>query len=144
MKRLTGINEPCIFHQIPYFRATNNIVCDFMHDIPEEGVARYDMALIINGLIEEEYFTLEELNNGIIMFNYGVTEKKISSPIIRDTDKKKGCIIMSALEMLCLVRYFCLMVGELIPYKSLYWKLYLLLRKIIDLRCARKKQRDIY
>lgn len=47
-----------------------------MHDILED-VARYDIALIIYGLIEQKYFTLEELNNRIIMFNYGVTEKKI-------------------------------------------------------------------
>eukprot|EP00102_Acyrthosiphon_pisum_P018599 XP_016655809.1 PREDICTED: uncharacterized protein LOC107882243 [Acyrthosiphon pisum] len=112
-----------------------------MHDIPE-GVARYDMSLIIYGLIEQKFITLEELNNRIIMFNYGVTEKKNSPPIIRDSDIKKGCIIMSASEMLCFVRYFCLMVGELVPYESLYWKLYLLLHKIIDLCCARKIQRD--
>lgn len=119
---LTGILEPSIFHQIPYFHCTNNIVCDFMHDIAE-GVARYDMALIIFGIIEQKCFTLEELNNRIIMFNYGVTEKKNSPPIIRDSDIKKGFIIMSASEMLCFVRYFCLMVGELVPYESLYWKL---------------------
>lgn len=64
---LTGVNEPSIFHQIPYFHVTNSIVCDFMHDIPG-GVARYDMALIIYGLIEQKYFTLEALNNRIIMF----------------------------------------------------------------------------
>lgn len=44
-----------------------------MHDIPE-GVARYDMALIISGLIEQGCFTLNELNNRICLFNYGTTE----------------------------------------------------------------------
>lgn len=138
---LTGINEPCIFHQIPNFHVTDNIVCDFMHDIPE-GVARYDMALIISGLIEQNYFSLIELNNRILMFNYGVTEKKNSPPCIRDSDIKKGCIIMSASEMLCFVRYFSLIVGELVPYDSIYWKLYLILHKIVDLCCAIKIQRD--
>lgn len=46
--------------------------------------------------------------------------------------------------MLCLVRYFSLMVGELIPYESIFWKLYLLLYKIINLCCAKKIQRDSY
>jgi len=36
------------------------------------------------------------------------------------------------------------MVGELVPYESLYWKLYLLLHKIVDLCCARKIQRDSF
>jgi len=138
---LTGINEPCIFHKIPNFHVTDNIVCDFMHDIPE-GVARYDMALIISGLIEKNYFSMAELNNRILMFNYGVTEKQNTPPFIRDTDIKKGCIIMSASEMLCLVRYFSLIVGELVPYNSDYWKLYLILHKIIDLCCTTKIQCD--
>lgn len=73
---ITGVSELCIFHQIPSFHVTNNIVCDFMHDIPE-GVARLDIALIKSGLIEQNYFTLEKLNDRIIMFNYGVTEKQI-------------------------------------------------------------------
>jgi len=138
---LTGINEPCIFNKILNFHVTDNIVCDFMHDIAE-GVARYDMALIISGLIEQNYFSLAELNNRILMFNYGVTEKKNSPPLIRDSDIKKGCIIMSASEMLCLARYFSLIVGELVPYDSIYWKLYLTLHKIIDLCCATNIQRD--
>jgi len=53
----------------------DNIVCDFMHDIPE-GVARYDMAVIINHLITNKYFTLDILNKRIELFNYGETERK--------------------------------------------------------------------
>lgn len=93
---LTGVIEPSIFHQIPYFHCTNNIVCDFMHDIPE-GVARYDMALIIYGLIKQKYFTLEELNNRIIMFNYGVTEKKILLQLFE-------IVILKKVVLLCLHR----------------------------------------
>ncbi|CAI6356683.1 unnamed protein product [Macrosiphum euphorbiae] len=44
---------------------------------------------------------------------------------------------MSASEMLCFVRYFGLIVGELVPLKTEIWKLYIHLRKIIDLCCAR-------
>lgn len=40
---------------------------------------------------------------------------------------------MSASEILCMVRYFCLMVGDLVPYESLHWKLYLLLHRIVEL-----------
>lgn len=47
---ITGIKERCIFNDVPNYHVVENIVCDFMHDIPE-GVARYDMAIIINSLI---------------------------------------------------------------------------------------------
>ncbi|XP_060846105.1 uncharacterized protein LOC132925756 [Rhopalosiphum padi] len=137
----TGVHEQCIFHKIQHFHVTENLVCDCMHDIPE-GVARYDMALIISGLIEQGYFTLNELNNRICLFNYGTTERKNVPPLIRESNIKKGNIIMSASEMLCLIRYFSLMVGELVPRSSEYWKLYLLLLQITNLCCARKIQKD--
>jgi len=38
---------------------------------------------------------------------------------------------MSSSEMLCLVRYFRLIVGELIPIKTEVWELYLSLLQII-------------
>lgn len=69
-----------------------------MHDIPE-GVARYDMALIINGLIEQKYFKLEELNNRI-MFNYGVTEKKILLQLLET-------LILKKVVLLCQHQKFC-------------------------------------
>lgn len=88
-----------------------------MHDIPE-CVARYDMALIIKGLIDQGYFTLNELNNRLRFFNYGITECKNVSPSIHEINIKKGILIISASEMLCLIRFFSLMVGELVPTSS--------------------------
>lgn len=44
---LTGINELCVFNKVPNFHVIDNIVCDFMYEIPE-GVARYDMTVIKN------------------------------------------------------------------------------------------------
>lgn len=39
-------------------------------------IARYDMAIIINSLLQAKYFTLDELNNRIDLFVYWVTEQK--------------------------------------------------------------------
>lgn len=135
----TGLNERCIFHDVPNFHAVRNIVCDFMHDIPE-GVARYDMAIIVQNLIINKYFTLDQLNSRIVLYQYGMTENKNCPPKINQSHLNNGSIIMSASEMLCLVRNFGLIVGELIPKSSKNWKLYILLRKIVDLCCARSIQ----
>lgn len=75
----TGINELCIFNEIPNFHVVNNSVCDFMHDITE-CVARYDMAVIISYLINHNFVTFEKLNNRIKLFDYGIVEKKIHHP----------------------------------------------------------------
>lgn len=49
---------------------------------------------------------------------------------------------MSASEMLCLVRYFALIIGDLVPRNNEVWRLYILLRKIVDLCCARQIQTE--
>ncbi|CAI6372799.1 unnamed protein product [Macrosiphum euphorbiae] len=137
----TGINSYCVFNEIPNYHVTDNMVCDFMHDV-SEGVARYDMALIINYLINNKYFSLENLNNRLMLFEYGVTESKNKPPTISKTNLNNNCIIMSASEMLCLVRYFGLIVGELVPLGTKIWELYISLRKIVDICCARVLQRE--
>lgn len=92
-----------------------------MHDLTE-GVARYDMALIISNLINSKFFSLEVLNNRLELFDYESLKLKISS-----TNLINVCIIMSASEMLCLVRYFGLIIGDLVPRKNKFWHLYNLL-----------------
>lgn len=74
------------------------------------------------------------------MFEYGVIDKKNSPPPISLNHLKNGSIIMSTSEMLCFVRNFGLIIGELVPLKTEIWKLYIHLRKIIDLCCARALQ----
>lgn len=138
---VTGLNERCIFNDVPNFHVTENIVCDFMHDVPE-GVARYDMAVIINNLIKNNFFSIDDLNSRIELFDYGVLESKNRPPCITLGNLKNGMIIMSAAEMLCFVRYFGLIIGELVPLKCDVWNLYLTLRKIIDLCCARNVQKE--
>jgi len=88
-------------------------------------------------LINFKYFSLEDLNNRIILFEYGVTERKNCPPPINQNHLKNGCIIMSSSEMLCFVRYFGLIVGEFVPMKTEIWQLYIVLRKTIDICCAR-------
>lgn len=51
----TGVNELCVFNAIPNYHVITNSVCDFMHDVTE-GVARYDMAVVITQLINDKYF----------------------------------------------------------------------------------------
>lgn len=58
----TSVWEKCIFQQIRLFNVTENFIFIFTYSIPE-GVAYYDIALIISGLIEQGCFTLFELNN---------------------------------------------------------------------------------
>lgn len=65
-----------------------------------------EMALIIKNLIDLKFFSFKVLNNWLEMFDYDVTKIKNTPTKISATILTNGSIIMSASEMLCLVRYF--------------------------------------
>lgn len=71
--QLTGINENSIFNSFSQFHVTENFSVDLMHDF-FEGVARYNMAHIINYLITQKYFSIDTINDRKNLFKYGETE----------------------------------------------------------------------
>ncbi|KYN09486.1 hypothetical protein ALC57_18391 [Trachymyrmex cornetzi] len=128
--KMFGIQELCTFNKIPAFHLLTNISIDPMHDLLE-GVCRYDMGKIFNNFINvEKFFTLQHLNNRLSNYERISCDKNII-PILQVDSIKNKLIIVSASEMLFLVNNFCLLIGNLIPIKNKFWKLYLLLRKIV-------------
>lgn len=125
-----GLKEQCIFHELTYFHVYNNICCDIMHDL-YEGVHRYDMALIIQYLIDKKLITLELLNSRLKFFNYDSFEKNV--PQVKRSHLDSSCLILSASEMLYLVRNFRFVIGDLVPQNDVVWTFYLKLLKITDI-----------
>ena len=129
----TGIKEECIFHKIQNFHVTQNLTVDMMHDILE-GVCFYVMRSIITEFIYvKSYFSLEDLNDRIRNFDFGSTETSRPLEIAYNKIKSKINLRMSAAEMLCFVRYFGLLVGDMVPESDKCWQLYKYLRRIIDI-----------
>ena len=128
----TGIKEECAFHQIEDFHITENQSVDMMHDFLE-GVCTYDLhAIITEFIFIKKYFTLEILNARIRSFNYGSNTNK-PPEILLNRLKGNLTLKMSAAEMLCFVRYFGLIIGDLIPELDEHWKLFKYLRQILDI-----------
>lgn len=125
-----GIKEKCIWNSFEYFHIYKNITCDLMHDLTE-GVHRYGMALIIKSLIDENYFSLDRLNSRIKYFKYNTSEKNIPPPINFQHLINKS-LTMSASEMLCLVRNFVFIVGDLVEDNPV-WNYYLILLEITNI-----------
>lgn len=97
-----------------------------------EGVHRYGMARVVKGLIEKQYFSLDHLNSRIQYFKYHSCEKNTPPPV-NNQHLLNGVIIMSATEMLCFVRNFVFIVGDLIDEGEPIWVYYLLLLEITDI-----------
>ncbi|XP_051158001.1 uncharacterized protein LOC127279603 [Leptopilina boulardi] len=132
---LYGIKEYCIFNRIPKFHISKNVTVDAMHDVPE-GVAVYSTGKVLESLIDKKIITLEELNRRIETFPYNDVEKSNKPmPLFYTQGKKckKLKIKQSASEMLCLVRYLGLMIGDLIPAGNENWKLYQYIRRAIGI-----------
>jgi hypothetical protein len=149
---LTGINEDCFLHDSQLnFHATNNFIVDLMHDWLE-GICKYNLGLVLHDLIlKKKVFQLQQLNNKIQYFEYMQIDKKNIPPLITEDNLKKFHIKASAAEMLCLMRYLPLMVGEYVPIsyddddnetipKS--WKFFMLSRKILFLLLAPEIQKS--
>lgn len=53
--------------------------------------------------------------------------------LISTENLKLGVIKMSAAESLCFIRYLGLIIGDLVPEKSKFWSLYIVLKKVLDI-----------
>lgn len=70
--------------------------------------------------------------------------RKNFPPKIKLQDLLNDKLRLSASEMLFLTRYFGVLVGDLVPVDNSSWKLYLCLRKLIDVLSATRLQRECF
>ena len=139
---ITGLHEKCIFNNIENFHIIENQSIDIMHDI-FESVANYTIGNVLQAMLyRDKLFTLEMLNHRIETFNYGKIKssdkpRRIILERCRDSKSKgkttKIRLKQSSGEMMVLLRYLSLIIGDLVPSNNVYWSLYLVLRKIIGM-----------
>ncbi|KAJ8674423.1 hypothetical protein QAD02_005685, partial [Eretmocerus hayati] len=133
----TGLHGRCVFNELDDFHVISNSSLDVMHD-QFEGMCNYVMALILLRLIKvgaqvRGYFELSELNRRMRDFNFGFETSNIPPDINYDYLKKNERLKMSSSEMLFFVRYFGILVGDLVPTDNIVWGLYLKLREIMHI-----------
>lgn len=127
----TGIIEKCIWNEVPQFHCCESVGPDIMHD-NQEGNFIFTLDLVIRSLIDRKYFSLEELNDVILGFDYGMIDKD-NKPNCVAIEKGRVVFSVTASSMNTLFKYFGLMVGHLVHEGDFVWRLYLLLRKIMDI-----------
>lgn len=129
----TGIKEECVFNKVNGFHIVDNLSVDLMHDVLE-GVCVYVIrSLLYTFIFEKKYFTLQMLNMKIATFDFG-SDNSNRPPLIKmKHGKNKLNLKLSAAEMLCLVRYLGLIIGDLIPESDIHWNLFKILRQIVDI-----------
>ena len=113
----TGIKKGCVLNELQYFHCIDNIVVDSMHDLLE-GVAPYEISLIVQSLIEIGYVTLGEVNEGINLFSYSLCDINNRPPELILPNLR-----IKAAEAWCLVRNLPSIIGFKIPHQEPHWQL---------------------
>lgn len=127
----TGIKEKCVWLGVKNFNLFDQVGVNLMHDILE-GSAKYIMSFIISYYVKDlKLFTLQVLNDRLFGFDFGPKRNK---PCAINMDHiNVGNVKQSASEMLILVRYFGLIIGDFVPIEEPVWALYITLRKVLDI-----------
>ena len=131
----TGVREECVFSRIPSYHPIERPWVDVFHDFAEGG-CQYGMYFVLRHLIiTKEFLSIETLNFRIQNFDYQSVECGNKIPeISRDSlspNSKTRQLRLSGCEMLCLVRYLALMIGDYVPADDPVWHYYLVLREIV-------------
>lgn len=133
----TGIYEECVFNEINNFHILENSTLDIMHDI-YEGVCEYDLSqIILHYIVNAKLFTLQDLNDRIGAFDFGVSELSNRIPFVKREKLNNYRLGFSATQVIRFMRYIGLIIGDLVPQDDPYWELYLTLRAIMDIVNAR-------
>ncbi|XP_026281063.1 uncharacterized protein LOC113208326 [Frankliniella occidentalis] len=127
---VTGIKTNSVFNQLNSFHITSNFAVDGFHDL-SEGVAHYVMLHVLKHCIPT-YFTIEELNHRIALFQYGPCDSN-KMPQVSTEFSARHKLKMSGSETVLFVKLFGLLVGDRVPLDDEYWHLYLKLVELFDI-----------
>ncbi|KAE8745823.1 hypothetical protein FOCC_FOCC007470 [Frankliniella occidentalis] len=129
-----GVKRNSPFNQLDHFH-----VCDprlppcLGHDLFIDGVVDNDLASIIRGMIGKGWFTEEGLNMRIRGFKYKGRDARNKPAPYKMTKKKLGG---HAIQNWTLCRLLPFLIGDWVKTDHKLWKLYLLLKRTIELVCA--------
>ena len=130
----TGLQRSSSLNNLSYFHVAENRAPDVMHDFLE-GIIPIELKLVVNELITNDTFTLDELNGRIRSFSYGFTNQGNKPSQIPNSHLTRpfGSSGQTAAQMHCLALYFPLLIGDKVSENSKFWELYALLLEIYRL-----------
>ncbi len=124
-----GIKRNSILNRLQYFHVVSGLPADIMHDILE-GVAPFEVALIIRQLIKDDLLSLDYVNGQIRTWPYGKIDSRNKPAEISKNFSES--VNQSSAQMWCLLRMLPCMIGPKVPEDNLYFRLLLLLDQITE------------
>ena len=115
----------------------NGLPPDLGHDLLE-GFAKDILNIVIVRCLQQNYFTIDDLNNVILSFSYSDIDKKNKPQVIKTTSVANLNIKQTACEMWNVMRLFPIMVGSFVPQSDSAWLIYLQFLQISERLCSPK------
>lgn len=132
LKKIYGIKFPSPLNKIPGFHVTQGLPPDLMHDL-FEGIVPYEICLILLQLIEQNFFTLDFLNERIVHFKYNYLDSR-NKPEIQKLEKQT--LIGTASQNWTFLRLLPLIIGPWVPINNPVWLFFLQLKHIVEIILA--------
>ena len=129
-----GVKRDSPFNEVGHFN-----VCDprlppcIAHDLLIDGVVDCDIAAMLRYFIDKNWFTEHWLQMTIKGFKYHGNDSR-NKPTEYKYCKKK--LVGHAVQNWTLLRLLPLLIGDKVKPNNKVWKLYLLLKSIVELICA--------
>lgn len=128
----TGVKEYCQFNSLLNFHCIENPCVDIMHD-QLEGNLNWCIALLLQQFIEvDRFFTLNNLNRRISLFDFGLYEHINKPQDITSDHLKIKKLKYSSSEIMWLIRYLPLLIEEWIPDENEFYEFLIILKQLWD------------
>lgn len=134
-----GINNKSPLFDLAYFKPCENLNVDIMHDFLE-GICQRDLNLFFNFCDKNKIISLNDLNDKIQAFDYGL-HNRANLPSVINLNKKFNTIGQRAIQTLCLIVHLPIILRDIIPKLDQNfnkWKVVLLVIKMLKIVLAVK------
>ena len=136
-----GIKRNSPFNELKYFHVCNPSLPPCLEHDLFEGVVQYDVPLILEKLLVDQWFSLEIIIAVIKSFPFKDYDAADKPPIFKINMKKLGG---HAAQNWCLIRNLPFFIHDKIKQDNEYWNLFQLLQELLEYACAPKLyQREI-
>ena len=128
-----GVKKQCaLTAKLKYFDVLSGYLPDVLHDL-FEGIVPLEMALCLRVLIQNKYFTLEELKKCIKEFPYKWSDKTDAPQPVSVNFATRKSVGGNAHKNWTLLQLLTLVIGSKIPEGDPAWEVLLVLRDLVEI-----------
>ena len=110
--RTIGQKAETIFNELEFFSEFNCLSVDIAHDILE-GIAQAEIKLFLKEVVEKKVIRIEDLNERIMRFNYGLIESA-NKPSHIVLTQKSNLVVQRAVQTRCLKTFLPLIISSFV------------------------------